>query len=66
MKRINAFMVFMAAAALSVLSTATLNADDQNKEPKTRLADSSEWVQSYKAGYTDRNGRSAGGSEILH
>ena len=66
MKGKNAVIAFMTAAALSMFSTAMLNADDQTKKAKTPLADSSGWVQSYRAGYTDRSGRYAGGSEILH
>jgi len=49
-----------------LIDTATIDAADPIDETENSTAISSGWEQSYKAGFTDSQGRYAGGSEILH
>ncbi len=52
--------------ATFVVSAAVAIAEDRVEETDRTSTAASVWMQSYKAGYTDTNGRYAGGSEILH
>ena len=53
--RVNLFSMFTAGVA-AVLACFSVRANEGEAR----------WVQSYDAGYTDRNGAHAGGSEIMH
>ncbi|MCP4786428.1 MAG: hypothetical protein GY878_23050, partial [Fuerstiella sp.] len=52
-------------ATLLLALVTTLDAADEEGQAASRNVTAA-WMQSYKAGYVDTQGRYAGGSEILH